>query len=120
MRALVKVGDPLAKKVIREEIAQRLASGYPSVVKHLINQGYLEYLDKEELNTLLEDRNFIKNLPKWFNDFKDIPKWLSKRIKKKLKDLKCQSCGSKISDVLINNFLNGRSVKCEYCYSNII
>jgi len=120
LSALVKVGDPLAKKVFKEEIALRLASGYPSVVQHLINQAYLQYLNEEELNTLLDDRNFIKNLPKWFNDFKDIPKWLSKRIKKKLKNLKCLSCGSKISDVLINNFLNGKSMKCEYCYSNIM
>ncbi|MHA2282156.1 MAG: ADP-ribosylation factor-like protein [Promethearchaeota archaeon] len=120
LNALVNVGDPLAKKVFKEEISLRLVSGYPSVVQHLINQGYLQYLNEEELNTLLEDRNFIKNLPKWFNDFKDIPKWLLKRINKKLKDLKCLSCGSKISNVLINNFISGKSIKCDYCYSNII
>ncbi|GAG78064.1 unnamed protein product, partial [marine sediment metagenome] len=97
LNALVKVGDPLAKKVFKEEIALRLASGYPSVVQHLINQDYLKYLNKEEINSLLEDRNFIKNLQKWFNDFRDIPKWLSKRIKAKLNDLKCPHCGSKIS-----------------------
>jgi small GTP-binding protein len=120
LRALVKVGDPLAKKVFKEEIAQRLASGYPSVVQHLINQGYLEYLNKEELNTLLDDRNFIKNLPKWFNDFKDIPKWLSRRIKAKLNGLKCPSCGSKISNAKIKTFLKRNSIKCEYCYTNVI
>jgi len=87
LSALVKVGDPLAKKVFKEEIALRLASGYPSVVQHLINQNYLKYLNKEEINSLLEDRNFIKNLSKWINDFKDIPKWLSKRIKAKLNEL---------------------------------
>ena len=119
LRALVKEGDPLAKKVFKEEIAQRLASGYPSVVQHLVNQGYLEYFDKEELNTLLEDRNFIKNLPKWFSDFKDIPKLLSRRIKAKLNNLKCSSCGSKISHAQIKIFLNRDSFRCEYCYSYI-
>jgi len=119
LRALVKEGDPLAKKVFKEEIAQRLASGYPSVVQHLINQGYLEYLNKEELNTLLDDRNFIKNLPKWFNNFKDIPKLLSRRIKAKLNNLKCSSCGSKISHAQIKTFLNRDAFRCKYCYTYI-
>jgi len=57
------------------------------MVQHLINQEYLRYLNKEEINFLLDDRNFIKNLSKWINDFKDIPKWLSKRIKAKLNEL---------------------------------
>jgi len=120
LRALVEVGDPLAKKVFKEEIALRLESGYPSVVQHLINQDYLKYLNKEEINSLLEDRNFVKNLPKWFSDFKDIPKWLSKRIKAKLKGLICPYCKSKISHVSINKFLNGKSMRCEFCYTNVI
>jgi hypothetical protein len=87
LTALVKAGDPLANKVFREEIALRLASGYPSVVQHLINENYLKYLKKEEIDCILEDKDFIRNLPKWFNDFEDIPKWLSKRIKGKLKHI---------------------------------
>lgn len=120
LKALVNVGDPLASNVFKDEIALRLASGYPSVVKHLVNQGYLEYLNKEELNTLMDDRNFIKNLPKWFNDFTDIPKWLSKRIKAKLNDLKCPSCGSKISHALIKTFLDINSMRCETCQADVM
>ncbi|MFW9874379.1 MAG: GTP-binding protein [Candidatus Thorarchaeota archaeon] len=86
---LVKAGDPLAKKMFKEEICSRFANGYPSVVQYLINEDYLKYLTKEELNTLLEDRNFIKNLPKWYYNIKDMPKWLSKRIIAKLNDLEC-------------------------------
>ncbi|MFX1292314.1 MAG: hypothetical protein ACFFAG_15280, partial [Promethearchaeota archaeon] len=89
LKALVKVGDPLAKKVFKEEIALRFASGYPSVVQHIVNQNYLKYFNKEELNTLLDDQNFIKNLPRWFNDIKDVPKWLSKKIKSKVNYLEC-------------------------------
>lgn len=85
LRALEKAGDRLAKKVFKEEIALRLASGYPSVVQYLINENYLKYLDDEEKDSLLEDGNFIRNLTKWYTDVNDIPKWLSKRIKKKLK-----------------------------------
>jgi small GTP-binding protein len=88
LEALVKAADPLAKKVLKEEIAQRLESGYPSVILYLINQNYLCYLTHEELETIFENPNFQKNLAKWFNDSKLIPKWLSKRIKSKLKDLK--------------------------------
>ncbi|MFX0105662.1 MAG: GTP-binding protein [Candidatus Hodarchaeota archaeon] len=118
LKALVLAGDPLAKRVFKEEIAIRLESGYPSVVLHLINQGYLKYLKKEELDIILEKPKFIKNLPKWFLK-KDIPKWLTKRIEVKLKDLKCPYCDSKISNTSIQRFLNGKSVRCELCYSKI-
>jgi hypothetical protein len=120
LKALVNVGDPLAKKVFKEEIALRLASGYPSVVQHLINQGYLDYLTKEEKNTLVNDSNFLKNLPKWFTGFKDLPKWLSKRISTILNDLQCQFCGSKVSQASIKRFLSGNSIKCENCNTDLI
>ena len=85
LKALEKAGDLIARKVFKEEIALRLASGYPSVVQYLINEKYLNYLNKEEIDSLLEDANFIKNINKWYVDVKDIPKWLSKKIKGKLK-----------------------------------
>ncbi|MFX1574224.1 MAG: Rab family GTPase [Promethearchaeota archaeon] len=87
LEALIKAGDLMAKKVFKEEIAQRLESGYPSVVLYLINQNYLEYLTQEELNTIFENPLFQKNLSKWFKNSKLIPRWLSKKIKSKLKDL---------------------------------
>ena len=85
LKALEKAGDPLAKKVFKEEIALRLASGYPSVVQFLLNENYLDSLNKEEINVLLEDANFIKNIKEWFDDVNDIPKWFSKKIKGKIK-----------------------------------
>ncbi|MFX1324397.1 MAG: hypothetical protein ACFE8N_05540 [Promethearchaeota archaeon] len=105
LRELVKAGDPLARKVFKDEIALRLASGHPSVVQHLINQNYLKYLNKEELETLLDDSNFIKNLPKWFNTYKDIPRWLSKRIKAKLKRKNAHRVKLKYLILLLKNFL---------------
>ncbi|NVM38556.1 MAG: GTP-binding protein [Candidatus Lokiarchaeota archaeon] len=86
LEALIKAGDPLAEKVMKEEIAHRLESGYPSVVMYLIKQNYLKYLTQEELNTIFENPNFQKNLSKWFKDSTLIPKWLSKKIKFKLKN----------------------------------
>ncbi len=120
LRALVEAGDPLAKKVFKEEIALRLTSGYRSVVQHLINEDYLKYLNSEELDSLLEDRSFIKNLPKWFNQFSPMPKGLSKKIKAKLNDMKCPHCNSKISYALIKKFLKGNPMICELCHKNIL
>ncbi len=120
LKALENAGDRLAKKVFKEEIAQRLSSGYPSVVKHIINQGYLNDFTKEERNALVNDPSFLKNLPKWFAGFKDIPKWLLKRINDVLNDLECPSCGSKPSQASIKRFLLGNSLKCETCYKDVI
>jgi hypothetical protein len=55
------------------------------VVLFLIKEGYLEYLNSEELNTLFESSKFLKNLPNWFFE-KDIPKKLVKKIEAKLDD----------------------------------
>ena len=85
LKALVKAGDPVAKKVFKEEIARRFESGYPSVVLYLINQGYLEYLNNEELDTVIESPKFLDSLSKWF--FKqDIPKWLFEKLIEKIND----------------------------------
>ena len=119
LRALVKVGDPLAKRVFKEEIALRLERGYPSVVIHLINQGYLKYFNKKELKFILENQNFINNLSKWFTQFKDMPKGLSEKIKANLRNLKCHYCNTKIAQTLIQKHLKGESVRCEYCYTSI-
>ncbi len=62
LRVLSEAGDPLAKKVFKEEIALRLESGYPSVVQYLINQGYIKQFTPSEFKTILESTNLIKNL----------------------------------------------------------
>ena len=48
LKRLVDVGDPLAKKVFKEEIAIRLESGYPSVIIYLIVEKYIDYLNRED------------------------------------------------------------------------
>jgi hypothetical protein len=120
LKALLEVGDPVAEKVFKEEIALRLASGYPSVVHHLINQGYLRYLNKDEIDSLLNDRNFIKNLPNCYKDFDDIPKQLSKVIKEKLNKLTCPHCNAGVSSAAVNKFLAFASLICERCKGNIL
>lgn len=64
LKRLTEVGDPIAQKVFKEEVAKRLECGYFNVVIFLINQGYLNYLNNEELKTLFEnpESNIYKNL----------------------------------------------------------
>ena len=57
LKKLTELGDPSAKKVFKEEIALRLASGEPNVVEYLITQGYLQYLNDEELETVIDEFN---------------------------------------------------------------
>ncbi|MHA1914168.1 MAG: DNRLRE domain-containing protein [Promethearchaeota archaeon] len=62
LRELTEAGDPLAKRVFKEEIAQRLESGYPSVVQYLLNQGYIKYFSPLEFKTIIETTDILKNL----------------------------------------------------------
>jgi hypothetical protein len=62
LRELARAGDPLAKKVFKEEIALRLESGHPSVIQYLINQGYISNFNNSEFKTILETTDIIKNL----------------------------------------------------------
>ncbi|MFX0075093.1 MAG: Rab family GTPase [Candidatus Hermodarchaeota archaeon] len=80
LKTLADAGDRKAKKVFKDEIALRLESGYPSVVLYLVQQGYLEYLDDLELNTILENPTFLKNLQK--STLNKLPRSLADKIKK--------------------------------------
>ncbi|MFX1569007.1 MAG: hypothetical protein ACFFCV_11650 [Promethearchaeota archaeon] len=55
LRKLSEVGDIKAKRVYKDEIASRFSSGHITVMLYLLNQGYLKSLNKEEINTLMED-----------------------------------------------------------------
>jgi hypothetical protein len=72
LRKLAEAGDPIAKKVFKEEIAQRLESGYPSVVQYLIIGGYISHFTPFEFKTIIETTNLIKNVssqPKILSNF---------------------------------------------------
>lgn len=58
LKKLTYCGDPFAKKVFKEEIAKRLESGFLPVVLYLIKEGYLSYLNAEELNWQMVFRYF--------------------------------------------------------------
>lgn len=53
LKRLTEVGDSQAKKVFKEEIISRFLSGHYSVMKYLVNEGYLEYFCDEEFEFLV-------------------------------------------------------------------
>ncbi len=64
LKRLTEIGDPIAKIVFKEEIINRLESGYPTVVSFLCARRFIDYLNDDELRNFCEDRksNFIENL----------------------------------------------------------
>jgi hypothetical protein len=54
LKKLTTAGDPVAKKVFKEEIAKRFSSGFIPVILYLVSEGYLSYLDKDEIEDALE------------------------------------------------------------------
>ncbi|KKK92445.1 hypothetical protein LCGC14_2702850, partial [marine sediment metagenome] len=70
LKQLTEIGDHLAKRAFREEIAKRLNSGYPSVVNYLIEEKYIDYLGRDELlfNLLIhEEAEVIRELEQLSN-----------------------------------------------------
>jgi hypothetical protein len=54
LQRLMKAGDPIAKRVFKEEVAKRFASNYPPVINFLTENGYDYYLSREEFfNSIL-------------------------------------------------------------------
>jgi hypothetical protein len=58
LKALVDAGDPIAKRKFKEEIALRYATGHPTVIRFLTQNGYLHYLTEDEFESMLIDINF--------------------------------------------------------------
>ncbi|MFW9824018.1 MAG: hypothetical protein ACFFE4_13825 [Candidatus Thorarchaeota archaeon] len=50
LRKLAKKGDVLANRVFKEQIAKKFESGYINTVRFLLYNGYLNYLEPEELD----------------------------------------------------------------------
>jgi len=55
LKRLTELGDPVAKKVFKEEIMMRFYGGVESVMGYLCEEGYLEYLTKEDMYSVVQD-----------------------------------------------------------------
>jgi len=62
LKKLAEVGDPIARRVFKEEIAKRFEMGDEKFRFNLKALGYLKFLTKEELQTLLEISHERSNL----------------------------------------------------------
>ena len=117
LKKLTELGDPLAKKVFKEEIAKRFEFGYVPVIEYLLNEKYLEYLDDTELKSIVEHLE---------NKFFDIVQKLiiiqaeslikNEEPKINLSFLKRLSsiCQSSFKNILIKNFVQGNPFTIFY------
>lgn len=55
LKALSDAHDPCALRMFKEEIARRFETQYTPVLIYLIKEGYLNYLDDEQIETLFEE-----------------------------------------------------------------
>ena len=62
LKKLSEVGDPLAKKVFKEEIGKRFQAGNENTQRFLIKEGYLKYLSKEMILSLIPESDLILEL----------------------------------------------------------
>jgi len=64
LKKLFEAGDPQAQKIFKEEIAKRLTSDYEPVITLLLEEGYLDYLNRDEIESLAEhlDINVFKTV----------------------------------------------------------
>lgn len=53
LKVLVESGDKKAEEIFKEEIRERFKSLYPPVQSYLVQEGYLNYFEKDEIINLL-------------------------------------------------------------------
>ena len=90
LKRLTELGDPLASRVFKEEIVSRLESGSSTVLIYLVNEHYLDFLNKEEIEVLFDIPNskIYKNLLEALKDKKIVTEDLSPHILEKIFEYK--------------------------------
>ncbi len=85
LKKLVEAGDLAAKKVFKEEIAKRFMSGNVNIITYLVDDGYLDILSKEEIDTIAKELDFEKIKDKAYISeiLNDFEKNYLKRSRKK-------------------------------------
>ena len=60
LKELTDVGDLVAKRLFKDEIAKRMSSGHLPVILYLIENDYLSVMNKEEIQTFFPECEFIE------------------------------------------------------------
>ena len=71
LKKLTEVGDQKAKRVFKNEVARRFASGHRNTILYLIKEDYLQFLNPDELKDL------INNCQDYLEKFEDDKKILN-------------------------------------------
>ena len=61
LKHLTEAGDKLAKKMFKDEIAKRFNTGHLTIIQFLLYNEYLNYLNKEELECVLDESINLTN-----------------------------------------------------------
>ncbi|MFW9972620.1 MAG: hypothetical protein ACFFDF_20710, partial [Candidatus Odinarchaeota archaeon] len=71
LKELTKAGDPIAKKMFKEQIAKRFESKSIRVIQYLLYKGYLSYLNKEEREVVIDQMKeiLIENIVEQLSSF---------------------------------------------------
>lgn len=107
LKKLTEVGDIVAKRKFKEEIAKRFESDYIPVKVFLIRRNYLNYLSKEEIEFILEalkKRNPLKYeflIP--FFIAENVVKWSKHETEKKIVKFEAQLEGGKFLPLHLND-----------------
>lgn len=62
LKKLTEVGDPKAEKIFKDEIGKRFEKGPDSVRQYLVLEGYMEYLSREEIWSVMPNQSEVKTL----------------------------------------------------------
>ncbi|MGQ4875456.1 MAG: leucine-rich repeat domain-containing protein [Promethearchaeia archaeon] len=72
LKKLADIGDPIARRVFKEEIAKRLETNYLPTIIYLLCNGYLKFFSLEEIIFVIErikDKNIKYNKKKFLKIF---------------------------------------------------
>lgn len=104
LKKLHKLGDPIAKKYFKEEVAKRLASGHVPVVHYLLVEGYLEGFDQLESEVIFRQlESFLTTIEKNNLEFDE----LIFEILIKLVKLRFSRAEELLNKIIINTFNSG-------------
>ena len=93
LKKLTDIEDPKARRIFKDEIAERLTNLYTNVAQYLIQENYLEYFNNEELELLMEIL------------FEQIEKTFKKKQSSNLEEAEIEA----ILSIIKNNIINSKT-----------
>ena len=104
LRRLTEVGDPQAKRVFKEEILNRVLTGYPNVIRYLSQMGYFRHLRDLDYEKVIESSNadIIENFIRVLGSNTRGVSFHIKKILQRFRELSNKAFKEKIVELLKN------------------